>query len=232
MPSRFSSQFNTNIFLSVSHENKRNSDNTISVVFQSRIHTYRLSICFFFRRWNLVEKIPWGRNILLFLWWERSHYRYWQAQSEFATISADDLARSHRALGDTDHFSLPVVQPYCEDKSSFIARGVIYDSTDIALHSTAWLQHPQPEKCPQSSDTRGSGQRIVSLHSRLCSEEGESTGLVEALVVCGRCFGRRMEGDKLNAPQLWRWRSSWPRFLGLPLMRWVIICATKRTSKD
>lgn len=55
--------------------------------------------------------------------------------------------------------------------------------------------HPSP--CWES------GQRIVSLHSRLCSEEGESTGLLEALVVCGcLCFGRRMEGDELKAPQL------------------------------
>lgn len=84
-----------------------------------------------------------------------------------------------------------------------------------------------PGPCPLSYDQSPcweSGQRIVSLHSRLCSEEGEPSGLVEALVVWGRCFGRRVEGDgdELRAPQLWRWRSSWPRFLGLPMMRWVI----------
>lgn len=47
---------------------------------------------------------------------------------------------------------------------------------------------------------------MVSLDSRLCSEEGEASGLEEALVVCGRCFGRRMEGDgdELKAPQLCR----------------------------
>lgn len=56
----------TNIFLSVSYEDKRNTDNMISFAFQSPIQTYQLCICFFFKRWNSVEKIPWGRNILLF----------------------------------------------------------------------------------------------------------------------------------------------------------------------
>lgn len=36
-------------------------------VAQTQIKTYHPSICFFlYRRWNSVEKIPWGRNILLF----------------------------------------------------------------------------------------------------------------------------------------------------------------------
>lgn len=98
----------------------------------------------------------------------------------------------------------------------------------LTLHSTAWLQHQQPEMPSEFwwKSFWESGQRIVSLHSRLCSEEGESCGLVGALVVCGRHFGRRMEGDELRAPQLWRWRSSCPCFLGLPIMRWVIICTT------
>lgn len=100
-------------------------------VAQSQIKTYHPGICFFlYERWNSVEKIPWGRNILLFFvlfccvffGWKRSHYRHWQARSEFATISADDLARAHRALGDTDHFGLPVLHLHCENKSSLCWR--------------------------------------------------------------------------------------------------------------
>lgn len=183
-----------------------------------------------FLRWNSVEKIPWGRNILLFFWWERSHHRYWQAQSEFATVSADDLARSHRALGDTiwDHFSLPVHTQ--ENKWSFTAERVVHYSTDVSCTAKRGC-NTSIRKCTQSFDRpcSESGQRIVSLHSRLCSEQ--SSGLVEALVVCGRCLGRRIEGDELKAPQLCRWRSSWPRFLGLPLMRWAITCATTHSQE-
>lgn len=137
MPNRFSSQFNTNIFLLASYADKRNTDNTISFVFQPQIQTFQAEyFFFFFQRWNSVEKIPWGRNILLFFGWERSHYRHWQAQSEFATISADDLARSHRALGDTDHFSLPLLQSHCENKSSFNA-GLMTLQTSAAQHRVA-----------------------------------------------------------------------------------------------
>lgn len=89
------------------------------------------------------------------------------------------------------------------------------------LHSTAGLDH---RKCPPDR----SGQRMVSLHSRLCS--GELRRAAEALVVCGRHLGRRVEGDELKAPQLWRWRSSCPCFLGLPVVRWLIICTTMTTD--
>lgn len=113
------------------------------------------------------------------------------------------------------------------------AGGVINDLTDIFCTAQRAC-NTSSLKCPLSFDQSlcwWRGQRIVSLHSRLCSEAGESCRLVEALVVCGRHFGRRMEGDKLRAPQLWRWRSSCIGFLGLPNTRWVIICTTKTKAK-
>lgn len=59
------------------------------------------------KRSKKKRKIPWWRkHSFVCFWWERSHYRCWQALSGFATISADDLARSHRALREVwQHFS-------------------------------------------------------------------------------------------------------------------------------
>lgn len=129
-----------------------------------------------------------------------------------------------------------VALTHCENKSSLSAGGVTNDSTDIrctaqhraAATPAAW----NALRGLGGSLLEGWGQRMVSLHSRLCSEVGESRGLEEVLVVCGRrLFGRRMDGDELRAPQLCRWRSSCSCFLGLPVMRWVIICTVENGWK-
>lgn len=132
MPSQFSSQFNTNIFLCflLAQEGywKHNllclsvTDPNIPVVY-----------FFLFEEMKLCRKDPLREKHSLFFWWERSHYRQWQAQSEFATISADDLARSHRALEDRiwEHFSLPALQTHCANKCSYTVSRVINYSTYI-----------------------------------------------------------------------------------------------------
>lgn len=94
------------------------------------------------------DQIPWGRNILLFFWWERSHYRHWQAQFEFATISADDLARSQRALG--IQYATISVFLCCSHTVKINDLPILEESsitlqTSTSVHSTVWLQHQHPE---------------------------------------------------------------------------------------
>lgn len=78
---------------------------------------------------------------------------------------------------------------------------------------------------------REGGQRMVSLHKRLwvrSEGEGEESREAGGLGGPGAVGGRRRDEEgELKAPQLWRCRSSWARFLGLPMMRCdcVITCA-------
>lgn len=132
MPSQFSSQFNTNIFLCFllgQEEYWKHNLLCLSVTDPNSPVVY----FFLFKEMKLSRKYPLREKHSLFFWWERSHYRQWQAHSEFATISADDLARCHRALEDRiwEHFSLPVLQSHCANKCSHTALRVINYPTDI-----------------------------------------------------------------------------------------------------
>lgn len=74
----------------------------------------------------------------VFFWWDRSHDRHWQALREFATISAEDLAWSHRALGTVQrHFSCFVLQSrHAKEKKIVILESYEILHRDL-LHRTA-----------------------------------------------------------------------------------------------
>lgn len=147
IPSHFSLQFNTNIFLSVSYEDKRNADNTNSFVFQSWIQTYQLSICSFFLEMKLSRKDPLReKHSFVFLMrekplqtlagsvWVCYHFCWW-----LGTVSQG--TRRYRPF----QFACAAVKLGKINHLSLLEELLMTLQTSAAQHSTAWLQHQQPE---------------------------------------------------------------------------------------
>lgn len=131
--SLFSSQFNTNMSVVLRRQSRILT--TQIPVFHSQFKTHHPSICLFYKRWNSVEKIPWGRNILLFLFCffqMKSHDRHWQARVRVCYRFCWWLGTGSQGTRRHRSFRLACVAlTHCENKSSLSAGGVTNDSTDI-----------------------------------------------------------------------------------------------------